>query len=318
MQEQIIILLKNSQDFLSGEEISAKLNISRAGIWKYIQELRRIGYKIQAFPHLGYKLISTPDKLLPWEITRDLGTKIIGCQMHCYPSVGSTMDEAFQLGVSGLPEGLVVCAETQNKGRGRMGRSWVSPKGKGIYMSVILRPQVQLSEVSKITLLSAVALCEAVIKVSGVPARIKWPNDILVGNKKLAGILTELSAEVDRVRFLVAGLGINVNTLASQLPPQATSLRIEAKKSFVRTEILKEILRSFDQRYLELKQNGFEPVLKRWKELSATLGKQVRLSDAGRVIEGEAYGLAPDGGLLIRDREGVTIKKMSGDVVTVG
>jgi len=318
MQNKIIHFLKNAQGYISGEEISRHLNISRAGIWKHMQELRMVGYEILAVPHLGYRLAASPDKLLPAEIQSGLMTNIFGREIHYFDTLPSTMDEAFRLGVEGEAEGTIVCAESQTKGKGRLGRSWSSPKGKGIYMSVIFRPAMAPADVAKMTLLSAVAVCEALTKSSGVPARIKWPNDILVGDKKLAGILTELSAEMDRVRFVVMGIGINVNTSLSQLFPTATSIKQEMGCKHDRAACVREILQSLEFWYDRLKAEGFLPVIDRWKELSSTLGQRVRLVDLSGDVEGEAVDLDQYGGLIIRNDEGLMVKRMSGDVIPVG
>lgn len=314
MQERIMQSLKGSPGYLSGEEISRILNISRAGIWKHIQDLRRQGYRIDAVPHLGYRILSSPDKLLPWEIKFGLGTAVIGQNIVYSETVGSTMDEAFQLGIDGAPEGTVVCAETQTKGRGRLGRTWISPSGKGVYVSVILRPQLALPEVSQLTLVCAVALCEAINAVADLKARIKWPNDIFIGGKKIAGILTELNAEMDRVRFVIVGVGINVNALAQQLPPEATSFKLEAKKDFSRVAVLQEFLRSLEKWLPAFQDNGFPFVLGRWKELTLTLGRRVRFTEPRGEAEGVAVDLAPDGGLLVRKDSGEVVKRISGDV----
>ncbi len=315
MQEHIIQCLKKSRGtYVSGEEISRSANISRAAIWKYMQELRRDGYEIEAVPHLGYQLVSVPDKLLAHEIQFDLKTKILGSKVFYHDTLTSTMDEAFKLGMEGMPEGTVVCAESQTKGRGRLGRSWSSPKYKGIYFSIILRPKLAPAELAKLTLLTAVAVAEAVAKVSGVDARIKWPNDLLVKNKKLAGILTELRAEVDQMKFVVVGIGLNVNNTAAQLVDGATSLKQEAGKGFSRIEVLQEILRSFEKWYSRLEKKGFDEVIPAWKERSHTLGKWVRITDPAGAVEGVAFDLDHDGGLLIRQDSGVIVKKMAGDV----
>lgn len=317
MQTQIIQFLKESQGYISGEEISRRCGMSRAAIWKYMQELRQDGFDVVAVPHLGYKLVATPDKLLPSEIQYGLKTKYLGKKIIYEDTVSSTMDVAFRLGMEGAVEGTLVCAEGQTKGKGRLGRHWNSPKGKGIYMSVILRPSLPPTEVAQLTLLAAVAVCEAISRVSGVAARIKWPNDILVENRKLAGILTELSAETDRVRFVVIGIGINVNTSLSVLPPQATSLKEEVQKKISRVELLQEILRELENWYERLKKQGFAPVVERWKELSSTLGKRVRLVDPGGEVEGEAVDLDKTGALMIRNDAGLIVSKISGDVVQV-
>ncbi len=317
MQEEIIHSLRNNKGYLSGEEISRNLHISRAGIWKHIQDFRRQGYEIEAVPHLGYRIRSSPDKLLPWEIKFNLGTKTFGREIVYKESLVSTMDEAFALGTSGAVEGTLVCAETQTKGRGRMGRVWVSPPGKGIYASLIVRPQTSLNEVAQLTLVSAVALCEALRNVSGVNVAIKWPNDILIDGKKVAGILTELNAEMDRVKFVIVGFGINVNTLASQLPEEGTSLKIEAKKEFSRVLVLQEVLRSFEKWLAIFQAQGFPTVREEWKVRSWTLGRRVKFIEPSGEIIGTAFDLAPDGCLLLRKDSGEVVKKISGDALHI-
>lgn len=317
MEEKIIQFLKKNDGHLSGEEISRQLKISRAGIWKHIQELRREGYEIAAVPHLGYRLVSSPDKLMPRELRHGLGTRSIGREIFYYDTVPSTMDTAFRLGMEGAKEGSVVCAEGQTRGKGRLGRNWVSPKGKGIYASMILRPSLLPSDAARLTLLAAVAVCEALRKVAGIDIKIKWPNDLLVRDRKLAGILTELSAETDRVRFVVIGIGVNVNTPLSLLPSRATSLKAELGRSASRVECLQEILRCLEKRYDQLNEEGFSTVIRQWKEFSSTLGQRIRIADRLGEVEGEAVDLDQDGGLLIRGDTGIIVKRMSGDVVPV-
>jgi len=187
MQNKILTLLRKEKGYLSGEEISQHLGISRAAVWKQIEELRNQGYIIEAMPHLGYKLISVPERLLTEEISWELKTKLIGKRIFCFEIVDSTMDLAYELGLKNFPEGTLVCAETQKKGRGRMGRSWVSPRGKGLYSSLILRPDILPQEAPKLTILSAVAVREAIEKFTGLNCLLKWPNDLLINEKKLAG-----------------------------------------------------------------------------------------------------------------------------------
>lgn len=315
MQEHIVNFLKRSKSHLSGEDISRSLSISRAAIWKYIQEMRKEGYEIEAVPHLGYKLISAPDKLLPQEVLFELNTKVMGCKYYYFDSLSSTMDEAFKRGMEGAPEGAVVCCETQTKGRGRLGRSWVSMKHKGIYCSIILRPKLSPADLAKLTLLSAVAVAEAIEVTSGIKAVIKWPNDLLVRNKKVCGILTELRAEVDQMKFVVIGIGLNVNHAPGQLTDGATSLRHEEDKLFSRVQVLQEILRSFERWYARSAKGHFDDVLSAWKDRSYTLGRRVRVTDPASITEGVAVDLDSDGGLLIRQDTGVIVKKMAGDVV---
>jgi len=314
MHEEVINSLKKSKDYLSGEEISRSLNISRAAIWKNIEELRKKGYEIEAASHKGYRLLSTPDKILPWEIKYKLNTRQIGKRIICKERVDSTMDEAFRLGFEGAEEGTVVCAEAQTKGRGRMGRSWSSPKEVGVYMSLILRPTLSPRNVAKLTLLVAVAVCEALRKVSGLDIKIKWPNDLLVHGKKLVGILTELSAEVDRVKFVVVGLGVNVNAPQKKLPDEGTSLKIETKKKFVRVDVIKEILRSLDAWYGLMKKEGFHPIFSQWKKYASMLKKKIFVRNGEETIEGIALDLSEEGGLLVQKEDGKIIKILAGDI----
>ena len=315
--DRIVQFLKQADGYVSGEDMSEALKISRAAVWKYIDHLRKEGYDITAVPHLGYQLVSAPDKLLPQEIQFGLNTKIFGRNVVAFDMVGSTMDEAFRLGMEGAPEGTIVCAEAQSKGRGRLGRVWSSPKGKGIYFSLILRPRLPPGQLAQLTLTAAVALAEALHHIAGIELSIKWPNDILAGNKKLAGILTELRAETDRVQFVVVGLGINVNTPASQLVDGAASLRTAAGRTFNRVAVLQEVLRSFEAWYAVLGQGRFDRVIEAWKARSSTLKRRVRVTDPAGMVEGMAVDLDVDGGLLVRLDSGTIVKKTAGDVTAV-
>jgi BirA family biotin operon repressor/biotin-[acetyl-CoA-carboxylase] ligase len=315
MQERIIQFLKESDGYISGEEMSQRLKISRAAIWKHMQELRAQGYEIAAVPHLGYQLVMCPDKLLSYEIQSGLNTKIIGKKIIIMETVTSTMDEAFRLGMENCPEGTVVCAEAQSKGRGRMGRVWTSPKGKGLYFSFVLRPSLPLNQLAQLTLMSAVALAEAIEGISDLKPSIKWPNDILLGNNKLAGILTELRAESDQVKFVVVGIGLNVNASLHQLTPGASSLKVAAGKSFNRAQVFQAILQSLEKWYVKLLNHEFAGVMEEWKKRTATLNKRVRITDPTGIIEGEAIDLDEDGALLIRKDNGFIIKKTAGDVI---
>lgn len=316
VQEKILQLLKRSSGYLSGEAISRQLSISRSGIWKNIQELRKDGYGITAVPHQGYRLEKIPDKLFVHEIQHGLGTRRFGQRAESFDEVASTMDLAFQAGINGAPEGTLVCAEGQTKGKGRMGRSWVSPPGQGLYFSLILRPPLAPDQAAKLTLLSAVAVGEALREGCGYDVRIKWPNDLLIQGRKLCGILTEMRAEMDQVRFVVVGVGVNVHGLEKDLPPGATSLAREALlqfprgKVFSRVAVLQDILRAFEKRVDELYQNGFGPVLEQWRRLSDTLGSRVRVGE----VEGTALDIDEYGGLMIRNDNGTVVKRMSGDV----
>ncbi len=317
LKYKIITFLKNSKTYVSGEDLSRKLDISRSAIWKYIQELRRDGFVIEAVPHLGYQLKSIPDKLFPSEVQFQLKTKVFGKKIVYFDSLESTMDEAFQLAMKGADEGTVVCCETQTKGKGRMGRKWSSPKGKGLYFSLILRPRMGPSQAARLTLMSAVALCEALRQETKMDVNIKWPNDLLIDGKKIAGILTELSAEMDGIRFVVIGVGINVNTPKSLLLDTATSVKDEIGISFSRIALFQSVLRSLEKWYRKVKDGDFGEVIDKWKELSSTLGRDICLQDQGGNVSGLAVDLSDDGALLIQNQEGIVIKRMTGDVIHV-
>jgi BirA family transcriptional regulator, biotin operon repressor / biotin---[acetyl-CoA-carboxylase] ligase len=316
MLTKIVRSLKSHEGYLSGEDLSRALDISRAAIWKYVDQLREQGYEIEAFPHRGYRLVAAPDRLLRCEVQSGLDTRKFGCEVHHFDTVASTMDEAFRFGLDGAPEGTVVVAETQGKGRGRMGRNWSSPRSKGIYFSLILRPKLLPSQAAMLTLVAAVAMSEAIEKVvPAVEARIKWPNDILIKGKKVCGILTELRAETDRVQFVVLGAGINVNNTPTQLLPEATSLRVESGASCSRVLLFQEVLRSLEKWYGAFLKNGPATALDAWRTRSAMLGRRVRFVDQNTSFVGIAEDLADDGGLMVRMPDGKVVKRLAGDVL---
>ncbi len=315
MQEKILTLLRKKQEYVSGEEISQNLGISRQALWKYITQLRESGYDILAAPHLGYQLISCPDRLFPSEINQGLNTKIIGKKIYYFDTISSTMDYAMQLGMKNVSEGTVVLSETQSKGRGRLGRSWISPKYKGIYLSLVLRPKIAPSDAPLLTLLTAVSLCEAIRDYTNVFAQIKWPNDILCNDKKVSGILTELSAEMDLVHFVVIGFGINVNSEKKFLVDSATSLFEESSKKISRIKLLQEVLRKIEQNYFLFQKEGSEIILNKWRELSLTLGKRVKVDYHKGVFEGLALDIDADGGLLVRKDSGLVEKVLAADII---
>ena len=315
MQEKILDFLKRKPDYVSGDQISHRLGITRQALWKHIQILKDAGYDIVAVPHLGYKLISSPDRLVPFEVTRELNTKFIGKKIYYFGTVSSSMDVAWQLGIKGSCEGTVVIAETQTKGRGRLGRNWFSPKYKGIYLSLILRPKILPNQMPLLTLMSAVSICEAIREKTGLTCQIKWPNDILIHHKKLGGILTELNAETDLSHFVVIGIGLNVNNDKKTLLAGATSLKEQKKEEVNRLDLLQEILRKIEENYLVFQKKGGKPIIDKWRDWSVSLGRRVRVVCQKQHIEGEALDIDIDGGLLIRNDSGLTQKVMTGDVV---
>ena len=320
VKRKIIGLFRGREGgFVSGEDISRLLGFSRAGVWKYISKLREEGYVIEAVPHLGYKLTSVPDKMYGYSMVSDLKTGIIGKQaIYYYDSIASTNDKAYELAESGAPEGTIVVAETQTRGKGRAGRKWVSPKGAGIYMSLILRPGVEMSQIQAITLITALAVIKAVKAVCDLDAMMKWPNDVFLEGKKLCGILTEMKAQPDRVDFLVLGIGINVNTPSGKLPPEGTSLKIAGARAVDRSRLMKAVLEDLEREYLRYKEEGFESLREECKRASTVLGGRVRIAEHARSVEGTAVDIDEKGALIVRDDNGFLQRVFSGDVVLSG
>ncbi len=218
---KILSALRANADGVSGAELAEQLKISRAAVWSRIEELRQVGFEIEAGPHFGYRLVDEPDALLADDLLARLGkTKVIGRDIQVFEQTTSTNDVIEKLARDGVQEGVVVFAESQTKGRGRLGRKWISPAHKGLWFSILLRPDLRPQETTQLTVASATALRRAIKNVTGLLPEIKWPNDLLIGGKKVAGILTEMSAEVDRVRHVILGIGVDVNLDANEFPPE--------------------------------------------------------------------------------------------------
>ena len=322
IDEKILSRLRNNPDHVSGEELCKAADVSRAAIWKHIEKLRGEGYEIEASPHLGYRLLGFPDRLIPSEIKWKLKAKVLGKEIISYKKVDSTNDIAYELAEDGLREGSVILAEEQEKGKGRHGRAWLSPSKGGIYFSLILRPRIMPNEISKITLLSAVSAAKAIRDVTMLPAMIKWPNDILVNHKKVCGILTEMKAEQDGVAFLVIGIGINVNTDIGKLPKTGTSLAEELRHSgrdeeVSRVELVRRLIEKLEEDYFLLKKRGFRPIMDEWKHLTDMLGSRVRVSLQNRTFEALVHDIDPDGALVVRKDTGTLEKISSGDIIMV-
>lgn len=321
LDDRILDILRESGAlYVSGEELCKLADISRAAIWKRIEKLREEGYDIEASPHLGYRLAGIPDALISSEIKRKLKTRFLGKEIISYKKVDSTNIVAYELAEKGLREGAVIFADEQAKGKGRQGRAWQSPPGCGIYMSCILRPQMTPNEISKITLMAAVAIAKAIREFTALNAMIKWPNDILINGKKVCGILTEMKAEQDVVDFIILGIGINVNTRSEDLPRNGTSLKEELRgfkegEDLSRVELAKKILETIEAHYNILKKNGSRSIIEEWKELSAMLGSRVKVALHNRTFEAHAHDIDPDGALVVRLDSGVLMKVSSGDVV---
>ena len=312
------LLRKAGEAYMSGEEIAGKLGVSRTAVWKHVKELREAGYKIKSRSRSGYTLEETPDCLLPGEIKNGLRTRFVGKDIVFFEEVDSTNRVAKQLAQKGAAAGAVVVAEAQGKGRGRLERPYFSPAGKGIWFSVILRPHILPQEAPKCTLLAAVAVAMA-MKRFGLKAEIKWPNDILHEGKKLTGILTEMSAEIDRINYIVIGTGINVNIEEEEFPEElrdkATSLSIMKGEKLPRVAFFQAVLEALDELCIVLEEDGFAPIIARWREYAVTLGQNVHVIGAiGKdSFDGRAVDIDEEGALLVETEGGVR-RVLAGDV----
>jgi BirA family transcriptional regulator, biotin operon repressor / biotin---[acetyl-CoA-carboxylase] ligase len=316
---KILSALRENPDGVSGAQLAEQLEISRAAIWSRIEELRKVGYEIEAGPHFGYRLVSSPDALHADDLLARLGkTKVIGRDIRVFKETTSTNDVIEKLARDGVKEGVVVFAESQTKGRGRLGRKWISPAHKGLWFSILLRPNLNPQETTQLTVASATALRRAIISETNLRPEIKWPNDILIGGKKVAGILTELSAELDRVKHITLGIGVDVNVDANELPPEvrkiATSLKIESGEKISRAELATEILRELDKDYAKICAGKFSEVADEWEAGCATIGKNVTVQMGDRKICGRAESLDDDGALLVRTEHGHLERVIGGDV----
>ena len=311
MRMTIVEMLKSAGgDFISGESIAGKLGVSRTAVWKHIQKLRQNGYQILSSERCGYKLKDAPDLLLPSEIQIGLSTEIIGKKMEYHPSVESTNRVAKALAYHEAQEGTIVVAEEQTGGKGRLDRKFFSPRGKGIWFSIILRPKFSPHDAPKFTLMAAVAVAEAMERFN-LKAEIKWPNDILHDGRKLVGILTEMTGELAKISYMVIGVGINVNISRDEFPEElrdiASSLSEMSGETLSRVEFFRAVLEEFDKLYVEVNDSGFTKVLARWKTYNITLGKNVRVisaGDGGEIFTGKAVDLNSEGALIVDTLEG--------------
>ena len=294
--------------YVSGETLSRELNISRTAIWKQIRKLEEQGFRFEASRKLGYKLLSSPDPLVAERIISKLTTERFGRQIKVMDSVQSTQLEAKALAEQGAEEGTLVIAERQLGGRGRMGRTWISPAGKGVWMSMVMRPGMPMHFAPQLTLLTAVALCRSLRRLTSLDIGIKWPNDLLIGGKKISGILLESAAEEERLRYVIAGIGISVNLDADDYPlelqTKATSLRIAADRRFDRSEIITSFLNEWEQLYLDYTDHGFEVVRLLWETLSISLHKPAAITTPQETFTGIPIGLHESGALIVHDELG--------------
>ncbi|MFD1357961.1 biotin--[acetyl-CoA-carboxylase] ligase [Fictibacillus halophilus] len=319
MKEALLhMLAENEGEFVSGQQISENLNCSRTAIWKHISELRKSGYSIEAVQKRGYRLITSPDLVTAEEVSLYTGEGTFGKKVTYKNSVKSTQEIAHSLAREGAPEGGIVLADEQTGGRGRLGRAWQSPSGTGIWMSLILRPEIPLQKAPQLTLLIAVAASRAIEKVTGLEAAIKWPNDLLIKGKKVAGILTELQAEADSIHSVIVGIGMNVNQekkhFTEEISEIATSLAIEGGKTYKRAEIVGAVLQEIENLYKSYLDKGFAVIKLLWEARAYSLGKRITARSVTGSLTGYAKGITDEGVLLLEDDNGEIHSIYSADI----
>ncbi len=320
LREAVLLALKEKKgEWLSGEVLSESLNVSRTTVWKQIKTLLAEGYEVDSSPKKGYRLSCPPDILSPAEVCPGLTSEVFGRKDYFYyQEIDSTNNRARALASMGYPEGTLVVAEMQTAGRGRRGRSWYSPISQGVYMSVILRPVLPLKEIFRISLLTAVTVAETLEEELSLPARIKWPSDILINNKKIAGILSEAVTDMDGIEYIVIGIGLNINNQLQDFPNDfrntVTSASAEDQRPGSRVKVLQGLLARLESHYFGLLAGGFASILEKGKSMSAVIGKEIRLDTINGFLVGQAIDIDDDGFLLLRDQSGIIHTIFSGEI----
>ncbi|MDZ5711989.1 biotin--[acetyl-CoA-carboxylase] ligase [Jeotgalibacillus haloalkalitolerans] len=319
IRESILAALSSAEDsYFSGQELADQAGCSRTAIWKHIEDLRSSGFIIESKRKKGYRLLGKADELNENNLLVGLQTDRLGRFVHFFESVESTQKIAHRLAQENADEGTLVIAEEQVSGRGRMARTWYSPKGTGIWMSLLLRPSLPPQKAPQFTLIAAVAIVEAIEKVCGLKVDIKWPNDLLINGKKITGILTELQADSEQIHSLIIGIGINVNQdiedFSEEIQQIATSLHIESGKTFSRAGIVQEILFNLEKYYAVYISEGFEPIKEIWEKYAITIGKHITARTLNKEIKGLASGITNEGVLKLIDENGETHLIYSADI----
>ncbi len=321
MKNLILHKLKEIQTYVSGEELSNSLGVSRTAVWKHINELRKEGYIIESSSKKGYMLVGSPDILDKRELVIPEGQQI-GRELFHFDEIDSTNNYAKKMANEGCPHGTVIVAERQKLGRGRVGRQWQSDNNSGLWFSIVVRPDLEPERVQIITLAASIAVVEGARSELGINCGIKWPNDIILDSSKLGGILTELSAEPGHVNYVVVGIGINVNQTLSDfdtdLQNKATSIYIKTGKKCSRVKLLSSILSSFEEIYGAFLKGRAEEIINRWNRYSVTIGKEVKIVSKDIEYIGTAQSIASDGKLVVKCKDGKTINVSAGEVQVRG
>lgn len=320
MKEKILNLLNNANDYISGQALAEQLGVSRQAIWKGINALKESGCVIDSVTNKGYRLISLPEHLNEAAVKGFLKTNVIGKNLIVLDSVTSTNDYLKKLGSEGCANGTVVATREQNKGKGRLGRVWQSKRDDNVMFSLLLRPNISPSEVATITPIAGLAVCKALREFTGLDFKIKWPNDIILGHKKLVGILTEMSAEFDAVEYIVTGIGINVDqtNFPEEIAHKATSLLLETGRHYDKNKLLACVLAHLEEEFIRHNLELSPTAVEEYTSLCATIGKSVTFKRNACDISGTAVGIAPSGELKVKLPDGSTCTANSGEVTVQG
>lgn len=306
MRTKLLTALKEADDYISGQILCERFGVSRTAIWKAVNQLKEAGYHIEAIQNRGYKIISIPDRLNKSELLSIRKTSWAGREIFYYDTIDSTNTRAKQLAEEGYPEGTLVVASSQESGRGRRGKCWESPAGSGVYMTLILKPTIDPNNASMLTLIAALAAAVSIAKSTGVPAGIKWPNDIVMQGKKVCGILTEMSAQFDYINYIVIGFGINVHneSFPDEIKETATSIYQETGQHINRARLVEETLEQFEQRYaIYLKTEDLSGLMGEYNAILVNMCRDVRVLDPKDPFEGKAMGITDRGELIVDTRE---------------
>lgn len=318
---KILKILRNTDGYLSGQELCEQLGISRTAVWKYMKQLKEEGYEIQSVQNKGYCLMEVPDVLGESEIKSRMETQWVGQRVYFYEEIDSTNTQAKRLAEEDVPSGTLVVSDCQVKGKGRRGRVWTSPKGEAIYMTILLRPQIRPDRASMVTLVMGLSVVQAIRNVLGLETSIKWPNDVVLNRKKLVGILTEMSAQMDYIEYLVIGTGINANMTAfsEELKDKATSLRMEMGRPVNRAALIAESMKCFEKNYeIFEKTQDLSGLMEDYQAVLANLNQPVRVLEPGHEYSGIARGINEKGELLVEREDGTVTAVYSGEVSVRG
>ena len=319
---KVLTFLKtHNTEYLSGQDLSDVLRISRVAVWKHIKKIQELGYTVESKQKLGYKLLANSDLLLPWEITSNLKTKIIGKKAYYFDSIDSTQNQALKMAYDPANNGAVIVASKQTGGRGRSGRKWISPKG-GIWISIILQPKFDISITTLFPIASALALSIAIEKTYSITPELKWPNDLTINGKKIAGMLVDVSLESNKIENLVLGVGINFNVNVKEIQKilkgtpnfYGVASLSEQKINVNPIQLVQTFLVELEKTYKALNAKQIKKIISEWSKRSSTIGKNVELNTTDEKIKGKAIRIDEDGALVILDK-GKTCRVIAGDVI---